>query len=53
MRNLTYMYSRLLVFATVASLCVLPVLAQETLGGITGEVTYVDAGYNTLGMTGI
>ena len=28
-------------------------LASDYASGITGEVTYVDAGYNTLGMTGI
>ena len=28
-------------------------LCSDLASGITGEVTYVDAGYNTLGMTGI
>ncbi len=28
-------------------------LCSDLAGGITGEVTYVDAGYNILGMTGI
>ncbi len=28
-------------------------LCSDLAAGITGEVTYVDAGYNTLGMTGI
>jgi len=28
-------------------------LASDLSNGITGEITYVDAGYNTLGMTGI
>ena len=28
-------------------------LCSDLASGITGEVTYVDAGYNILGMTGI
>jgi len=28
-------------------------LCSDLASGITGEVTYVDAGYNTLGMTGL
>ncbi len=28
-------------------------LSSDLAGGVTGEVTYVDAGYNILGMTGI
>ena len=28
-------------------------LCSDLASGITGEVTFVDAGYNTLGMTGI
>jgi enoyl-[acyl-carrier protein] reductase I len=28
-------------------------LCSDLASGVTGEITYVDAGYNTLGMTGI
>jgi enoyl-[acyl-carrier protein] reductase I len=28
-------------------------LCSDLASGITGEVTYVDAGYNILGMTGL
>jgi enoyl-[acyl-carrier protein] reductase I len=28
-------------------------LCSDLASGITGEITYVDAGYNILGMTGI
>ena len=28
-------------------------LCSEPASGITGEITYVDAGYNIIGMTGI
>ena len=28
-------------------------LCSDLAAGITGEITYVDAGYSTLGMTGI
>jgi Carboxypeptidase regulatory-like domain len=38
------MFCRLLAFATVAALCFLQVLAQQTLGGITGEVTDASGG---------
>jgi hypothetical protein len=37
-------YSRLLAIAAVAALCVVPAIAQETLGGITGEVTDASGG---------
>ena len=28
-------------------------LSSDLAAGVTGEITYVDAGYNILGMTGI
>jgi enoyl-[acyl-carrier protein] reductase I len=28
-------------------------LCSDLAAGVTGEITYVDAGYNVLGMTGI
>jgi enoyl-[acyl-carrier protein] reductase I len=28
-------------------------LCSDLASGVTGEITYVDAGYNTVGMTGI
>ena len=28
-------------------------LCSDLASGVTGEVTYVDAGYNILGMTGV
>jgi hypothetical protein len=39
MRNFISSFSRLLAFAAAAALCSAPVAAQQTLGGITGEVT--------------
>src|SRR3984957_17654522 len=44
MRIRSLLFSRLLAFATVAAMCVLPALAQQTLGGITGEVTDASGG---------
>ena len=44
MRVRSFVFSRLLMFATVAALCSLHVLAQQTLGGITGEVTDASGG---------
>jgi hypothetical protein len=35
---LPFLYSRLLILVAAAALCVSPSLAQQTLGGITGEV---------------
>ncbi len=37
-------FSRLFAIAAAAVLCVLPAIAQETLGGITGEVTDASGG---------
>jgi hypothetical protein len=39
MRNFSLQILRLPVIAAVAALCCFPVFAQQTLGGITGEVT--------------
>ena len=44
MRIRFQMFFRLFAFATVAALCSLQVLAQQTLGGITGEVTDASGG---------
>ena len=44
MRVRSFVPSRLLMFATVAALSSLHVLAQQTLGGITGEVTDASGG---------
>jgi len=37
-------FSLLFAIAAVAALCVLPAIAQQTLGGITGEVTDASGG---------
>ena len=44
MRIFCHQFSRLFVIATLAALCSLCALAQQTLGGITGEVTDASGG---------
>jgi hypothetical protein len=44
MRKLSFLLPRLLAVAAAIALCCPPVLAQQTLGGITGEVTDASGG---------
>ncbi len=44
MRIRSFLSSRLLILAAVAALCSVQILAQQTLGGITGEVTDASGG---------
>jgi len=44
MRILSSLFPRLLAIAAVAALCCSPLFAQQTLGGITGEVTDASGG---------
>ena len=43
-RVVSFLFSRLFAFVTLAALCSIPVAAQQTLGGITGEVTDASGG---------
>ena len=44
MRIRSILFSRLFAFATLVALCSAPALAQQTLGGVTGEVTDASGG---------